>query len=500
GVGQAARRRQGDTDALVALLDDPSAEIRSQAAKVLGDARCRKATDRLAELLQDESPRVRLHAGIALSKVDASRHVSKIVGMLEKNAGKDRFLRHAGVMALARVAQDGPAAIEKLRSHPSAEVRLASVVALRRVKSPGVAIFLADMEPRVATEAARAIHDDLSIMDALPALAGALTRRDAQEALQRRSLSAKLRVGDSASALRIARFAARDDVSDALRAHALQTLAAWLKPPALDQVQGTHRGLPPRQQAAAHAALDATLGQLFAAKSKTVQVELSRVIKELKYDNAEKRVTELALDAKQPVALRVSALAAMSALNASELERALASAASSDHPLLRIAALEILCDRKPAEQATAVALNKAIASESLRERQFAARVLGTTKSAQARRLLDELFAKLVAGTAADEMQLDVYQAARSDERLAGAVSKLDAELTATPLRQFQYALAGGDPERGEAIFRDSPRAQCIRCHRIGGDQQTVGPDLAKIASRKPADYLLRSVVLPNAEI
>ena len=58
--------------------------------------------------------------------------------------------------------------------HPSATVRLIAVVALRRQGSPAVAEFLHDADALVVAEAARAIHDDASIPEALPALAAAL--------------------------------------------------------------------------------------------------------------------------------------------------------------------------------------------------------------------------------------------------------------------------------------------------------------------------------------
>ena len=70
------------------------------------------------------------------------------------------------------------------------------MVALRRMSNPGIASFLNDADEFIVTEAARAINDDLSIKDALPALGNLLkTTSFTNEALIRRAINANLRVG-----------------------------------------------------------------------------------------------------------------------------------------------------------------------------------------------------------------------------------------------------------------------------------------------------------------
>ena len=70
-----------------ALLDDADAEVRAQAARVLGDAaaRCRRpALDPAA--LGDASPRVRFFAAIALGKLGPARGGRAAPGLLRENA------------------------------------------------------------------------------------------------------------------------------------------------------------------------------------------------------------------------------------------------------------------------------------------------------------------------------------------------------------------------------------------------------------------------------
>ena len=57
----------------------------------------------------------------------------------------------------------------------------------------------------------------------------------------------------------------------------------------------------------------------------------------------------------------------------------------------------------------------------------------------------------------------------------------------------------GDPHRGEMVFRRADLA-CLSCHAIGGAGGKVGPDMTSIGASAPIDYLVESVLLPNAKI
>ena len=77
-----------------------------------------------------------------------------VVRMLEQNAGIDRFVMHAGVAALAGCCKTTPTQLSDLKTHASVPVRMAAVVALRRLQSPEIAAFLDDSDPLVVRESA----------------------------------------------------------------------------------------------------------------------------------------------------------------------------------------------------------------------------------------------------------------------------------------------------------------------------------------------------------
>ena len=84
-------------------------------------------------------------------------------------------------------------------------------------------------------------------------------------------------------------------------------------------------------------------------------------------------------------------------------------------------------------------------------------------------------------------------------KLAG-LSLSTTQLSAAELQQLaREALAQGDAARGEQIYRRAALA-CTSCHAIGGAGGKIGPDLTSIGASAPPDYLVESVLYPNAKI
>ncbi|MBT6239728.1 MAG: c-type cytochrome [Verrucomicrobia bacterium] len=67
------------------------------------------------------------------------------------------------------------------------------------------------------------------------------------------------------------------------------------------------------------------------------------------------------------------------------------------------------------------------------------------------------------------------------------------------LKMADLAESKGDPARGETVYR-RPELGCVACHAIGGVGGQVGPDLTSIGASAPTDYLVESLIAPNAKI
>ncbi len=154
-------------DALVSLLRDKEPEIRAQAVKALGEVEGVEGSQ-LSRRLRDNSDRVKAFAALAIGRRKYVIATPELVGLLEENADKDLYLRHACVMGLLGAADEEQ--ISKLSGNESVAVRLASVIALRRLSSPFLEIFLNDSDPKVVDEAIRAIHE-APVRELRPALA-----------------------------------------------------------------------------------------------------------------------------------------------------------------------------------------------------------------------------------------------------------------------------------------------------------------------------------------
>ncbi len=494
GLGQLLRRGQPlPTEALLALLADPDAELRTQTARIIGEARpaVPASAAALIPLLADPADRPRFFAAIALGRL---RHREAVPTLLDylKTDGADPYHRHAAVMGLA-----GSASAEQLAAlteAPAPHERLGAIVALRRQRSPLVARFLHDADPLVVAEAALAIYDDESIPDALPALAALLPETgQAHERTIRRALGAALRLRDAEQAAAVAAFAADANHDAGLRLHALALLQAWPVPPKLGPVQGAFRDLPPVEAAAIAPHVARALRDL----AKDADPALARAAWQAAATFAiEPDTADLIAIVQQDTPLAADALRNLHPSDPSRLARLASTALSSQHAEVRAAALRAL-HRADADAALTVARDLALGSD-IPVARAAIELLAAIDSPVLARALDALRA----GTLPPELALDVVEAAaRSpNAQTAAALSAYQESKDAgDPLAPYSETLHGGDPAAGRAIFQTSVVAQCTLCHRVDGPGSNVGPALNRIG-RKAPEYLLRALVLPGADV
>jgi quinoprotein glucose dehydrogenase len=98
--------------------------------------------------------------------------------------------------------------------------------------------------------------------------------------------------------------------------------------------------------------------------------------------------------------------------------------------------------------------------------------------------------------------LDVLEAAtkRGTPALKQLVQDFESKRNAEdPLAKWRECLEGGDPKNGLTLFREKDELGCYRCHRAAGNGGDVGPSMDKIGARRDREYLLRSIVTPNAD-
>lgn len=499
GYGQLLRRGAAPIAGVLPLLRDHDAEIRAQTAKILGDAPgvAQPEGRRLIALLSDASPRVRLQSAIALGKLREPAAVDALFTLAEKD-GAIPVLRHAAVTGLAGCAT--PAQLAGKKSAASLPVRLASVVALRRQASPALAEFLADADTLVVEDAARGIHDSLSIPAALTALAALADAPPRSDVITRRALNASLRVGTPAAATRLLTFALKDSMPREMRVEALTALRIWKTPPPLDRVDGYARKI---RTARIDDVLTPKLDQLLALadtglKTLGIEIMIAHALKA-----APEQIAAIVSDATAPGELRAQSLRLIAGAQRTDpaFSRALDAALRAEAPApLHQAGLELLLPGNPDRLVTEA--RATLDRSNVPAKQHAIGLLAKAAHPAADAVLDTLADSLLQGAATPVIALDVAEALRARSAANPALAaKLKIYSASSAAAGQTELIAGGDPARGRDVVLNHLNANCTACHSVetnGGSE--VGPNLRAIGAQHDPAYLLESLLTPSAKI
>ncbi len=502
GIGQLAAKNASALAPLRTILGDPDAEVRAQAIKVLGNLRSTADAAAFIAALKDESPRVKFFAAQSLGKIKHAPAAPALLEALRANNNDDHYVRHALVMGLV-----GGANLDALNAaitDASPAARLGVLLTLRRLHRPEVAKFLADADAYLVREAVLAINDE-PIHEALPAVAAMIDKPTTDEAILFRVLNAHFRLGQPVNAKALATYAARTDAPAKLRAEALNQLALWPKPPQRDRIVGVFSPLAEkaRDRNVAVNALQAIVPGLLAPGTPTpVSTAALKALQDLEIAGASDALFATLTDNNQSGTTRAAALSALDAIKDPRLPEAVKLASASNSSPLRLAALPLAARLSP--EASAPVLGNLLANGDIAEQKAALRSLGNLKHPSADTLLARKLRDLGEGAVAPAVQLELVTAAsrRTDAAVKGQLAEREAKIAASadPLDPFRTTLAGGNAVNGKRIFDTQPTLACIRCHRAGGDGGDAGPDLAQIGAKYTREYLLESIVKPNAKI
>jgi quinoprotein glucose dehydrogenase len=137
----------------------------------------------------------------------------------------------------------------------------------------------------------------------------------------------------------------------------------------------------------------------------------------------------------------------------------------------------------------------------IRLAQAALLALGKTRASHADELLRDAFTRITQGSLTNALELEwVMAAGQRGPSLHRVLGQYTNSFSATnPLAPWRSVLAGGDAQRGRAVFFEKAEVQCSRCHQVKREGGIVGPPLDGIG-RQPRQHLLESIVLPNARI
>ena len=484
--------------AIQALLIDSDEEIVAQSLKTLGDLKDSAAEAQMISLLASANPRVAFFAAQAVGRVQSEKAIPGLLKQIEKNGDKDLYIRHAAVLALSRIGKAEP--LLALQNSPNRSLRIAAVLVLRRLAHPGIQVFLADSDEYIVAEAARAINDDESIPAALPALAATLAdTRLKDEVIIRRAINACLRVGTAKEIDLLIAYSERTGISEDVRAEAIATLGSWANPSVMDRVDGRHRGALDRNPADVVARIQPKIPAFLASENPDVLIATAKLIADLQLKEFTDSQIEL-LTKHNKSKVKAALINSLADLNTSKLAYVLEKGISDTSKIVRAAALSHL-NKIELTSSELPAITKPIFEKgTLIEQQLLLQSMAKMKAANTSAILADLIQRMVDNKLPVGVKLDLMEAveATNEEKL---VAKLDAlKVKGTLTDEFKEALYGGSLTDGRNNFNYNSTIQCVRCHNVGGEGATVGPNLKGVASRLTREQLLQALIEPSARI
>jgi len=489
GIGQISRRNPAALSLLETAWASKDPEVVAQCAKVAGDIpghleKVDGLRNHLLSALKHKSARVQFFSAISLGKHKVQEAGPELVEFLATGGSRDPYLRHAAMMGVKGALS--PAELAGLHSHENRTVRLGAIVALRNLKAPEITAFLKDRDELILLETARAIHDDLSIPEALPALSGLLSRPGlTNEPLIRRVINAAFRVGTYPALLQLESYLKRNEGSSKMKRTALASVLWWSQPPVLDAVEGRYRKHAPRDTKPVNEAL-ARLKPMIMADNELREVLLNGVSVRGEASWLEGTSEHFG---KLAAPLQMKVLEGLARINSPDLRKFVEAALSSGDPKVREKA------RDYAAKAGVPMLDLLLGileKEGFSGKGKAIKQLAEEKDPRAHKKLASLVEQYRQGKAAPEWKLELWQAARAK----------GIELPETPDR-LEY---GGDAQRGREIVSNHAAAQCIRCHKIGKEggkpstEITIGPELTTIGKLRDRKHLVASLLTPSSDI
>lgn len=502
GLSQLARLEDMKyAESILPSLSDPDPEIRAQAAKWLGDIRYAAAGELLLPGLKDDNARVQFFNAEALGRITFEPAKKPLIDLLKVNNDEDAYLRHAATLALARIGDE--AILANLSTDPSRAVRMGAVIALRRLESPELSRFLMDEDELIVTEAARAIHDDFSVPEALPALADLIsTTTFDNEPLIRRIISANQRVGEEKNLIQTLNYISKPGIDLVLKEEAIAAVGTWASPSLVDRVDGRFRGEVERDGSLIREKATQPLISQLNSSEENIRIVSAKSIGQLGILEASGNLLTMVKNDPRN-AVKIESLFALKAMDSPNLGEAISSAIRDQGQATRVAGLSLIDQTDLPVGQKVDLLTEIIQNRSNAEKQSALLTLGNLEGSASLPVWENLLADFSQDKINKAVWVELEEAivaSGSNENLAQFNDLMDKKAGDEPWKKFSGALAEGSVRLGRSIFLENQTAQCIRCHSYDDMGGNAGPNLSGVAKKLSREELLIALVEPSARI
>lgn len=476
-------------------LKDTDDSVRQAAAVAAGLMHDREALPRLIQLAgSDKSSPVRREAANALGRIGDKKAVPPLLSAL--SGVSDRFLDHALILALIRI-DDREQTVVGL-SDPSPEVRRGALIALDQMDQGQLSQN--DVTSALATDNVRVQNAALDVIARHSGWANQITQ------VSKKWLADPELSEDRRSALRgvLLTFISDDSVQE-LVAHSLahKETPKWTRLLLLDVIARSDLNSLP------HSWKQPLLSTLASDNADTVRAAIEAIAAtnqavEGQSALGQAELLALAQDDK-PADIRVAAIAAAGQAgqtpSSSVFNLLVTQCGPEVEPVTRLQAASVLGSSALDSAQLDRVVGLIAAAGPLELPSLSRAIESADKLPNAQKLIAELdkspglsalpvdrLVKLI-----EKMPIGV----RSEADKLLKRSNADLEGQRRRLEELKDTLAGGDPERGRALFFGA-KASCSACHRIGEEGGHIGPNLAGIGEIRTRRDLLEAVAFPSA--
>ena len=413
---------------------------------------------------------------------------------------EDLYLRHAITLALARIGEIDPIVALKNHEHPAA--RLGAVLTLRQLSDPSIAEFLTDESEEVVAEAARAINDDWSIVDALPDLANLIqTTKHTSIPLMRRVINANLRLDNLNQVEYLIQYALSAENQSELRSEAIEGAMFWDDPSPLDRVDGRFRGYKERDRNALIQLVKEYANDLLSIADETVLQSVLKMAAVLELnDNLDKiaNIQQISRSAQ----VREEALNTIVSLDAENSKNAITLGMKDKVSSVRANAITFLTKGNFTGAEILELTGPIFQSGSTDEQQQLLNIMSELPAEQVLSTTNDLLDRMRNGTFNRALALEFKDVLKNTNQNDALEEFNELQNTEESIADYAEALYGGNARAGRGYFRWNSEGQCTRCHNIQENTITagVGPRLQGVGSRLSREQILESLIDPSARI
>ena len=360
------------------------------------------------------------------------------------------------------------------------------------------------------SDAIRAIYDEaqtqtfLDHPKSLSVIAEALNPQHPPE-VNVRAIAANRRLGTIVSAKRISTFLANPNLSHNLRIQGLYALKSWSKASRLDPIDGRYFPVLAGDMDALKEAIGPEIWALANDADNNISRQAIAVLQSINPDKAKlDQVSDLILDETQRSDLRKGWLRWLRKWDRILFTSVGTQALNSKSPELRAVAAEELSEAGVGGSAVDNYLLATLNNSSdTVELQRAIKMIPRLNSKKY--IIEKLVKELIDGRIAPEIQLEVLEEATASARDYPEIRMLMDNYNnyinkQSVMKRYDVAIKGGNAEKGKGIFFSHAQAQCSKCHALKQLDKQIGPSLEGIAKRHSREFLLQSIVDPQAEI